>query len=387
MRITITAVGSRGDVQPYLALGVALQRAGHAVCLATHDEFAPLAAEYGIDVAPLSGSPREMLETASGRTMLEAGENPLQFLAHFTRLTAPYFERFLGEARAACAGSDALVCSGTSIVTGYHLAEALRLPFIAALLQPFIPSAAVANPFFPPCPAWLAQRLYARFTHLAFGLLAKHLYRGSVRTTRRLLDLPPLRWREQLARLQRPDGPVLCAVSPSVIPPPADWPDTCRMTGYWFLDAAPGWQPVPALEAFLQAGPPPVYIGFGSMRSEDPQAMGRLVLRALEIAELRGVLFAGWGGLQTNELPETMLAIPPTPHSWLFPQLAAVVHHGGAGTTAAGLRAGVPSVVVPFFADQPFWADRVHQLGVGPRRRRHGIQTTHHLTLPVTNRD
>jgi UDP:flavonoid glycosyltransferase YjiC (YdhE family) len=160
--------------------------------------------------------------------------------------------------------------------------------------------------------------------------------------------------------------PVLYGFSPSVLPPPPDWSSEVHVTGYWFLDPPEDWTPPSRLVAFLEAGPPPLYIGFGSMGSRDPQKTSQLVLEALAPAKQRAVILSGWGGLETADLPAHAIAVDSVPFSWLFPRCAAVVHHGGAGTTAAGLRAGVPSVVIPFFGDQPFWGRHVAELGVGP---------------------
>jgi sterol 3beta-glucosyltransferase len=151
-----------------------------------------------------------------------------------------------------------------------------------------------------------------------------------------------------------------------VIPPPPDWDETSIATGYWFLERDEQWQPDPALQTFLQAGPPPVYIGFGSMPSQDAEAKLQVILAALAQTGARGIVATGWGGLAAAETPDTVYLLESAPHDWLFPQMAAVVHHGGAGTTAAGLRAGVPTIVCPFFGDQPFWGRRVAALGVGP---------------------
>ena len=159
---------------------------------------------------------------------------------------------------------------------------------------------------------------------------------------------------------------MLYGFSPSVVPMPADWGPANHITGYWFLDPAEDWTPPAALLKFLQAGPAPVYIGFGSMSSRKPEETAELVIKALKKTNQRALLFSGWGGLHKEGLPDSLFMIDTTPHAWLFPRMAAVVHHGGAGTTASGLRAGVPSIVVPFFGDQAFWGKRVHDLGVGP---------------------
>ena len=159
---------------------------------------------------------------------------------------------------------------------------------------------------------------------------------------------------------------MLSAYSPRIIPHAADWPATVAVTWYYFLDAQIDWQPSPALQAFLAAGAPPVYIGFGSMAGRNPEQLATLVLEALAQSGQRGLLLTGWGGLRPETVPDSVFVVDSAPHCWLFPRMAAVVHHGGAGTTAEGLRAGVPSVIVPFVLDQPFWGARVKALGLGP---------------------
>jgi sterol 3beta-glucosyltransferase len=159
---------------------------------------------------------------------------------------------------------------------------------------------------------------------------------------------------------------MLSAYSPNIIPHSADWPDSVHVTGYFFLDTQADWQPSSELKAFLEAGDPPVYIGFGSMAGRNPEQLARLILEALAKSGQRGLLLTGWGGMRTELVPDNVFVVDSAPHSWLFPRMAAVVHHGGAGTTAEGLRAGVPTVIVPFVFDQPFWGARVKALGLGP---------------------
>jgi sterol 3beta-glucosyltransferase len=159
--------------------------------------------------------------------------------------------------------------------------------------------------------------------------------------------------------------PVLHGYSEHVLPRPADWPDGALVTGYWFLESDATWQPPDRLRDFLAAGDPPVYVGFGSMAGADPRRLARVVAEATRRAHVRGLLAIGWGGLDAGDLPDSVLAIDEAPHDWLFPRVAAAVHHGGAGTTAAALRAGRPSVICPFIGDQPFWGRRVRALGAG----------------------
>ncbi|HEX2036809.1 MAG TPA: glycosyltransferase, partial [Chloroflexota bacterium] len=167
--------------------------------------------------------------------------------------------------------------------------------------------------------------------------------------------------------------PRLYGYSRLVVPRPPDWPPDWHVTGYWALDSAtavPPWEPPAALAAFLDAGPPPVYVGFGSMAPRSAGHLTEAALQALRATGQRGILASGWAGLGAASgaaLPPEVFRIQEAPHDWLFPRMAAVVHHGGAGTTAAGLRAGVPAVVTPVFGDQPFWGQRVAALGAGPR--------------------
>ncbi|MBZ0298047.1 MAG: glycosyltransferase, partial [Anaerolineae bacterium] len=168
--------------------------------------------------------------------------------------------------------------------------------------------------------------------------------------------------------------PLINGFSPYVVPHAPDWPDHVYTTGYWFYDKHPDWQPDAALLDFLQAGPPPVYLGFGSMSNRNPEATANIMIEALKRTGQRGIISKGWAGLHSRSLPESIFLLDSAPHDWLFPQMAAIVHHGGAGTTATALRAGVPSTVVPHMADQFYWGRRVYELGVGdPAIYRHKL--------------
>jgi sterol 3beta-glucosyltransferase len=160
--------------------------------------------------------------------------------------------------------------------------------------------------------------------------------------------------------------PIVYGFSPNLLPRPGDWGEWLQVSGHWFMDDQLEWQPPEELLRFLEVGKPPVYVGFGSMVDEQIKRATQIVLGALQRAGQRGILLGGWGGLGRGELPDTILRLATVSHHWLFPHVSAVVHHGGAGTTATGLLHGKPTVVVPFFADQPFWGERVHQLGCGP---------------------
>ena len=179
--------------------------------------------------------------------------------------------------------------------------------------------------------------------------------------------LSPFPFSGPFGEFGRSPEPVLNGWSRHVLPHPPGWGAHLATTGYWFLDRTPDWRPPRGLADFLGSGPPPVSVGFGSMAGADPEGVTERVLRALRLAGKRGVLLTGWGGLSNADLPDDLFEVGEVPHDWLFPRVAAAVHHGGAGTTAASLRAGTPTVIVPHFADQFFWGARVAGLGAGPR--------------------
>ncbi|GAA2149388.1 glycosyltransferase [Actinomadura napierensis] len=353
-RIVIFAAGSRGDVQPCLALGRALRERGDEVRLVASTRYAPLALAAGLEPAPLTADPTEILESDAGQELLAGGRNPVKFLGGFRRILGPMAERLLGECLNACKGAD-LILGPTLGFLPEHIGEHLNVPRALIHFQPSRPTGAFPHPFVPQ--ARLLGRWGNRASFGAVDQIAWQLSRPFINP-----------WRDERLGLRRlplrglrPDGTtVLACFSEAVVPRPEDWPASVHMTGYWFLDE-PEWEPPKEIAAFLEAGPPPIYVGFGSMVPKDAEMTGRIVRAALRLAGVRGVV---QGDPDTSD--DEVLAVRDVPHSWLFPRMSAVVHHGGAGTTAAGLRAGVPTVVCPFFGDQPYWGERVAALGAGP---------------------
>jgi UDP:flavonoid glycosyltransferase YjiC (YdhE family) len=246
------------------------------------------------------------------------------------------------------------------------IAEKLGIPAYPAYLQHVHTTAVYPSAMMPAAP-WLGG-VYNRLTYALGGELFWWAMRPIISAWRQeRLGLPALPRRSQFAAWIREPKPCFYGFSPTVVPRPPEWGDHIHITGYWFLPAPASWQPPAGLADFLAAGPPPVFVGFGSMTGRNPEQMAELVLAALARSRQRGLLLTGWGGLKPGDLPGDVYAIEAAPFDWLFPRVAAVVHHGGAGTTGAGLAAGKPSIVVPFFADQHFWAWRVAALGAGPR--------------------
>jgi len=363
MRITLFTIGGRGDTQPFVALAVRLMQVGHRVTLAARPDFADLAAEYGVDFAPL-GNPYQSFITGAAKSSALGGGHLLNQLRYGLSQRRYFSDQLNQDAWRAAQGAEAIIYK-YSWITGYSIAEKLGIPCAAAMLFPLTPTSAF--------PSFLIGRGIDRsplLNRLVWSLTEQvvwQLLHWDDTKLRRELGLYPLPFFGPGKRQQRQEMPVFYAYSPVVLPRPADWPERMHVTGYWFLDPPQGWQPPADLLHFLQAGPAPVSIGFGSMASHDAEATLNLILRALELCGQRGVLLSGWAGIgKGNTLPSHVFSAESLPHSWLFPRMAAVVHHGGAGTTGAGLRSGVPSVLTPLAADQPSWARRVHALGVGP---------------------
>lgn len=377
MQITIITIGSRGDVQPYLALALGLQAAGHHVALVTHAAHADFVKARSVPFKPLAGDPRILVEGL----VLDRGMTAVQTMRVLRAFFLPMFDQMAQDIWRACQGSDAVISSLFALF-GYHIAEKLGLPWFWALLYPSYRTRAL--PAILTAPALPLGGSYNLATHWLQEQAIWQTFRSLTNTWRQeSLGLPPLSAAWPYYRRGGQPVPVLCGYSPLVVTPPPDWPPQVHTTGYWFLNGQPGWQPPAALVDFLAAGPPPVYIGFGSMIGADAEALADTALAALARTGRRGLLLTGWGGIARRSVPDTVFVIDSAPHDWLFPQVAAVVHHGGAGTTAAGLRAGVPSIVVPFLGDQPFWGRRVQELGVGPPPVPHRQLTPAHLAQSI----
>ncbi|MFJ6432442.1 glycosyltransferase [Streptomyces sp. NPDC091416] len=345
MRILIAAAGSRGDVAPYTGLGTELRRAGYDVTLATTDTFAPLVRDAGLRFRSLPADARTPGGVTGHRELMR---------------TAAAFISELGQGFADVmdAGTDLLLLSTTTAPLGWHLAEATGTPSLGVYLQPTEPTGD-----FPPVVT--GSRSLGRLANRAAGRfalrMADRVYEQAVAKLRRRLQLPPASPSGMRRRQTRAKWPVLHGFSTALVPRPTDWRPGLEVVGNWWPPHEEA-QRLPAdLEDFLRAGPPPVLIGFGSMASGDGERLSEIAVQALHRAGLRGILQAGSAGLSADG--NDVLTIGDVPHAPLFPRLAAVVHHGGAGTAAAALRAGVPAVTVPVTADQPFWAARLAAIG------------------------
>jgi UDP:flavonoid glycosyltransferase YjiC (YdhE family) len=381
MKVLIFTLGSRGDVQPYLALAVGLQRAGHRVTLATAGEFTPLIEANGVGTHPVRFSVQAMMQDPKVRAVMR-GRNPVKQFRLMQGMMVKSAEA-MDDFWAAAQTADFIVQTGTGN-GGIEAAGQRGLPLAIASIIPFEATRAFP-PFFLPLRPGRGGGFNLMMHRLAHAILWRGL--GGPATNRwrkQRLGLPPWRSYAEMYGAARASGtPWLLGYSPRVLPKPADWGEEQHVTGYWFLEPPAEWQPPEELLRFLDGGAPPVYVGFGSMGDVGPERVTGMVLEALRRTGQRGVLMMGWDGLRRKDGDEGVCFVEDVPHAWLFPQMRAVAHHGGAGTTGAGLRAGVPSVVIPIAGDQVAWAGRVEALGVGPRMERMAKLTAEGLARAI----
>jgi sterol 3beta-glucosyltransferase len=353
MRVVIVTAGSRGDVAPFTGLGQRLQQDGHQVAVAAHQPFAGLVRECGLGYRPLPGDPVALVRARTQVSSPQATQ----------ALTEAFLDELGVGVLAAVADAEAVLTAFGAAPLSQLAGEALGIPVIGTYLAPAVPTGEFPLPGSRP---------------------ARPGRQGNLKAGRALLSQAAAWYAPVLARLRTElglpgpgsgagpgpghDWPICHGFSPVVVPRPRDWPSGADIAGYWWPARLRDWQPPSELVSFLQAGPPPVFIGFGSMTPADGEQLGGLIAAAAARAGMRAVVQAGWAGLTAPRQSDQadLLAVGDMPHEWLFPQMAAVVHHAGAGTTGACLRAGVPAVAIPVLADQPFWADQLHRLGVAP---------------------
>lgn len=360
--IAILCVGSRGDVQPYVALANELSSRGHSVTVATHATFRELVTERGLDFVALPGDPREQVRREETQDLMASGRGLVRFVSRFASLAEPWLEKLFDVLSPICARSDLVVYSPLAF-PGWHIAQAKGTPSVLAPLQPF-----TATGEFPAVSLG-GLDLGSRGNHLSHRIVQQVAWLSVRRTVDRIrlekLGMPPLGWRGPFPVLERTAEAHIYGFSRHVVPKPSDWGRQHHITGYWFLNRDEPALPE-ELSRFIDTDVPPVYVGFGSLAAADADRLTAIVLEAARRSDTRLVISAGWGGMTESLSDHSVAFIGETPHEVLFPRLRAVVHHGGAGTTGTAFRAGVPQVVIPSWADQFFWGERVRALGVGP---------------------
>ena len=360
MKITILTYGSRGDVQPFVALALGLQKNGHVVKLAAPHKFNEFVTSHGITFVPLAGDPEEI-----SRLINNAGTNPARVVAsmwNYIFSIAPQVSRV---AFPACEGADLIIHSFLFTVGGHSWAYEHNTPDISVQTFPmFAPTREFPNVSALNVPPGLFSYFSHWFATQVFWVGGNSGYGPAQRANPDPHYPKKLYWPFD-ASPHHLRTPLLFAYSPGILPRPKDWQEDIHVTGYFFLDEK-SYQPPVELSEFLAAGDPPVCVSFGSMVNRKAKGIDEIVRAALSRTGNRGIILSGWGGTE-NQSSKKFLYLKSAPHDWLLPRCKLVIHHGGAGSTAAGLRAGIPNIIVPFTADQPFWGNRVHAIGAGPK--------------------
>jgi sterol 3beta-glucosyltransferase len=363
--ITILSTGTRGDTQPYIALGLALEKAGQHVRIAAFENYEAFVKSYGLEFFPIKGDVSKAAASLNAQDAMQA-DNPLKFLLSFNKLQSMVFD-LQKDFFEACTGADAVVYHPGAAI-GYFAARHLKIPSILATPFPMTPTRDYPSLIF-----YDKIRLGKRFNLLTHQIIEQTFWFASSAPIKQFwkaqFGKAPKNFSNPYPNQRSPTGPTIVSCSNYVFPRPADWPADVHNTGYWFLEDEAGWEAPAELLAFLQKGPAPIYVGFGSVGNpEQAIQTTALVIDALKRAGQRGVLATGWSGMSKNgDIPAGIFMLESAPHTWLFPRMTAVVHHGGAGTTSAGLRAGVPGIIIPHSNDQFAWGRRVYELGAGSK--------------------
>lgn len=385
MRVGLIALGTRGDVQPYLALGKALKAAGHSVQFMAGRNFEAMVTAQGLDFVPSVDMEAVMKSEAGRKWAAETSHNPRKQLGQMKKLLQEYGDEMVRPIYTDLKNSDLLIAGTVSVAYAYAVAEKYDIPLISALLQPFLPTRSGAASMVAAVSrgnSWL---------NILSGRFAQRIMWGVGKETTNKLRTATLGLASHTAKdfLQTGDSlPTLQAFSRYIVPPPPDQASHVYTTGYWFLEdeaTLASYRPEPELAEFLASGPAPIYMGFGSMTDSKPGQTLELMQQALAQTGQRAIIGGGWGGTDSHSVKDAnILWLKEAPHGWLFPRCAAVVHHGGAGTTAAGLRAGVPALLVPHMSDQPYWGRRVYELGVGVKPIPRHKLTAENLAQAIT---
>ncbi|KAI9005747.1 glycosyl transferase, partial [Hyaloraphidium curvatum] len=359
MRFTVVTFGTEGDTRPLVPLCRALLDRGHSLELFADRSTLGTAEAGGVPARGLAGDIKATVGPGGflSTTTSKGASDPTVIARAVAELASSNTVSWLRDVaeHARSFGSDAILFSGVTAYVGLAAGEGLGIPSIGLGAIPISPTGDYTTPFMPPLdlPRWAA-----RLTHTGINALLWALFRGKINEARtEVFGLPPRSssyW----------DYPILCGISRHLIAQPADWPAGHLICGMWREPQQADFQPPKDLADFLAAGEPPIYVGFGSMGGFNTDKLLAAVVEAVD--GRRALFYPGWSGIGADRLPPNFFVLESTPHSWLFPRCSVIVHHGGAGTSHTAAAAGVPSVVVPFAGDQPFWADRLRRAGVAP---------------------
>ena len=357
MILTIVALGSRGDVYPSIALGLGFKRAGFQVRMAVNTLFESEIVTQGLEFLPINTLYRESMAVSPDSLSPLSSLDPIRFLTLKKSRISPVVDRIVTDIQHACQDADIILYNMLAL-PAYYFAKQMNIRAYPICLQPLYRT----NAF--PSPVVTSSMYVPRLLNSASYRLVEKGMDYFLTNSSQLKGKASIR--DCLKEISSGNIPVLNGFSSCIQPKPADWSRNMHITGYWFLDESEEWVPPPELKAFLENGPAPICIGFGSMNDPDIKQIIETTVKGALNAGYRVVLLTGWSGESfSDRICPDLFVTGDIPHSWLFPRVSVVVHHGGAGTTAAAVRAGIPSVIIPFFFDQCFWADRLVKLGAG----------------------
>lgn len=369
MKIAITTVGTRGDLQPYVALGLGLKDAGYIVQIVSAKNEEAFVRSYGLDFYALNVDIQKLMEGDDVQKMSK-GNNPLKFiLSHLkgSKKLKDLMVRTQGEIWDACENAD-LIIFHAGMPIGFFIAKIKNKKSVLATAFPVVTTKDYPSVLFYTFPR-LGQA-FNLFTHFIFDKVfwafakspVKEFWNKNVGIK---MDFSTSPLKQQIKSGQ----PVLNGYSPRLFHQSKKWPENIHTTGSWFIEDDANVTAAADLENFINLGDPPLYIGFGSMKELSSfKKTFDLIIEALNITKQRAVVGLGWTtNNYTGAIPENIFLIESVPHSWLFPKMKMVIHHGGAGTTAAGLTAGKPTIIIPHNADQPAWGQKVYELGAGSK--------------------
>ncbi len=359
MNIGIITIGTRGDIEPFIALGKGLKKRGHHVRIAAFNIFKDYIESNGFEYSPLAGDAVETMRLLIGQQV-----SFYEYFGNLEKLLNPIKKQFLADIERACLGVDAILYTVLGSVA-WHVADRYNIPCFRVNFCPLDPTGefpAMTAPILPlgvpynRLTFWVGDRLWSRATRRLLN---------DWRVDMGLKKIKPFRFPYRY--LHGEEVPTLYPYSPVISPKPHEYSNEKYLTGFWVNETRNDYEPDKRLADFLSVGSKPIYIGFGSAVGGNFDQALAVVLKSLKRTNQRAILSSGWGNLKAIDLPETVLQVDYVPHHWLFQQVSAVAHHGGAGTTGAGIRAKVPSIIIPFGGDQPFWGNRVYKLGIGPK--------------------
>ena len=363
MQITILALGSHGDVLPFAVLGKGLRKAGYQVRIATMQNFREMVESRGLELFPFRGDAQAILGGQAGMALADSGTNVVKGIIETNKSFGALANEYTRALTELSHFKTDLIINQLPVF-GDDFCEKMGVPSFSAGVIPMTRNQEFPIPLFP------QLKLGRGYNALSYRLAEQMAWQSFRKVINRWrvtgLGLSPKPFWGRFEYVS-PNAYVLAGFSKYVVSRPQVWGENVHVTGYWFPEDDPDWQPSEDLNAFLSAGPPPVFIGFGSMPIRDPQKTTQIVVEALQGCGQRGVLSGGWGGLGNAVLPDSILKIGYVPYTWLLPRVAGSVIHGGSGSTASALRAGKPTLIIPFLMDQYFWGNRVFELGVGPR--------------------